>query len=170
MKATKRELLGSSFPYATDAIKVEDLNEISTKIDPSKFIHLIDITMFTLQFECMLRISKGSAIQIEHITIADDHYSLYIPKTKTDQNGDGRRVIVYCSETPHSSYKWLRLYLNYRQNCDNRCLFLTRTGGAIKPLDVRNRLKFWISSIGKDPNNYSTHSLRKGGAQTAALQ
>lgn len=169
MASANKSMLGSSFPYAVDAMKPEDLDKIAGKIDKKQIIHVRDIAMFTLQFECMLRVSELVKIQIDHITFSEDRYALFVPCTKTDQTGQGRNVIVYRSNLVHSSYTWVQEYLRMRTHQKSRTLFLTRGGKDISSHDVRDRLKYWVSIIGNDPARFSTHSLRKGGAQTAAF-
>ena len=117
----------------------------------------------------MLKVSELVAIQIDHIQFAEDRYALFISKTKIDQTGEGRNVIVYKSPSLHSSFVWLEQYIRNRNDLNNRSLFITRTGKTISSHDVRDRVKHWIKLIEKDPVGYSTHSLRKGGGQTAAF-
>ena len=83
--------------------------------------------------------------------------------------GIGRSIIVYKNDKKHSSYNWLILDLQMRMKSFNTKLFLSRGGQQLTSTDVSVRLKKWIAEIKEDPGNYSTHSLRKGGAQTAAF-
>ena len=124
--------------------------------------------MFSIQFEAMLRISEIVALKFEDVSIQENRYVLKISKTKVDQNGIGWQVIVYDNENTYSSFKWLLEYLKIRGN-DSGYLFKSRVDSSISSFNVGHRLKSWLKKINIDPNSFSTHSLRKGGAQTAAF-
>ena len=168
LKSYKKTLLGASCPYSVDAIKPDDLDKMSLQVKSNCFLDIRDLAMFSLQFECMLRVSEVIAIKIEHIHFEENFYSLYIPKTKTDQFGNGRTVMTYKSISLHSSYVWLQRYLKIRKNTNNQNLFITMSGFSVTSWDVRARIKEWTKKIGIDNSRFSTHSMRRGGAQTAA--
>lgn len=169
MKAMNRELLGSSFPFAANSITPQILGQISKKINCAKFIDVRDMSMFSMQFECMLRVSEIIALELGDIQFEQERYMVRIRKTKVDQSGIGRSIITYKNDKEYSSFNWLTVYLQIRMQSTNTKLFLSHGGRQLTSTDVSLRLKKWISEIKEDPTNYSTHSLRKGGAQTAAF-
>ena len=168
MQSMNRKMLGSSFPYSSDALTPNILGKICEKIKLEKFIDVRDMAMFSVQFEAMLRVSEIINLLFEDVIIQDNRYVLKITKTKVDQNGRGRQVVVYSNEKIYSSFYWLLKYVEIRGN-EPGLLFKSRVSNSITSFNVGYRLKYWIKKIGFDPSAFSTHSLRKGGAQTAAF-
>ena len=54
-----------------------------------------DICVFTIQFECMLRISEVVRLKIEDIEMNDQLVKISIRKTKVDRQGYGRVDYIY---------------------------------------------------------------------------
>src|SRR5581483_8387512 len=98
-----------------------------------------------------------------------------IPKSKTDQNGEGQTVgVPYGSHPESCPVRALATWLE-RSNITEGCLFpaVGRWGGEVtsKPIcahQLANIIKRLAQRIGLDPAAYSGHSLRSGLATSAA--
>lgn len=179
MFASSRMLLAGKYPYASDAMKLEAFENLFLVLDLDNPLDARDGSILSIQFHAMLRISEVLSIKIEDIKRYTDKIIISITKTKTDQTGIGRDITIWFSKKPSNVMKWLdawtlhlatqRIFEGYlfRSMAKNGVIKLTLP--CISSSTVSRRLKNIITDAGLDASFFSSHSLRKGGAQTAAL-
>ena len=166
-QALNREMLGQSFPFATNAITKDNLLKIFQMMNMENFYEIRDIACFCLQFEGMLRVSEIIALELENVTFSEQRAAIFIRRTKTDQNGLGRTIYITKSDSHISAYNRLKYYLEKRPQSSCPKLFLSRHDASLTSDTLRRSLKKWIGKIGLDQTGISTHSLRKGGCKCA---
>lgn len=132
-----------------------------------------DKALLLLGFCAALRRSELVAAAIEHLAFNNQGIVLTIPRSKTDQYGEGRKVgIPYgrgriCPVMAVSD--WI-----VHLSANSGPLFRSITKGGVvsaEPLSdrsVASILKGHASLLGIDPNTISGHSLRAGLATSAA--
>ena len=167
MKGLKRTMQGSTSPFSVDAITPDIIDKIAENKKIDNFYDTRDMAAFSIQFEGMLRISEITNITCNDILFDNEKLAIQVRRTKTDQFGEGRQILIYKSNSKHSAYNWLTCYLKLR-NSNSEFLFISKNGAKISPRDLRERLKKSLEEINAGDRLFSTHSLRKGGAQTAA--
>ena len=154
-------------PFSVDAITPDILDKIAAKKKIQNFYDTRDMAAFCIQFEGMLRVSEVVNLGIKDILHDDEKLAIQIKRTKTDQFGEGRQILIYKSNSIHSAYIWLIRYL-YLRKSKSEYLFVSKTGNKMSTRDLRDRLKKSLEEVNEGDNLFSTHSLRKGGAQTAS--
>ena len=144
-------------------------------------MHKRFILVCLLGFAGFLRRSELVAIKVQNIAIYPDHMTITIPKSKTDQLREGH--IIHVSRTPNKTCPvgWMEIYLGQTGLRESdyliRRLAKTKKGhNAIgkKPISfttLRQTFCKMMEPIWEDDTQkkkYSLHSLRSGGASTAA--
>lgn len=136
---------------------------------------------FTLAVSNMLRVSEFAITRsgqypapITHadidMNISSQYYQLRIKKSKTDQYAEGRTIQVFATGAVtcpvHAMWRLMSLFPRPRPQST---VFQLRSGVPLSRHVVERRLKSLVKSIGLDPSQYNTHSLRRGGATTYSL-
>ncbi|CAC5425100.1 unnamed protein product [Mytilus coruscus] len=136
-----------------------------------------------LCFSCFLRYSELAAIKAENINIFDSHMSILLEKSKTDIYRRGSSVIISKTGGNLCPVKWLLKYLqlaNIEVDSDQyifRALCYLKTRGIHKLCSKNSQLLYTMAreilleafeSVGLDKSKFGLHSLRSGGASTAA--
>ena len=138
---------------------------------------------FTLAVSNMLRVSEFDITRygqypapITHadITInkSSQYYQLHIKKSKTDQYAEGRTVHVFATGAitcPVDAMRRLMCLFSTNRPRSQSAVFQLRSGVPLSRHVVERRLKSLVRSIGLDPSQYNTHSLRRGGATSYSL-
>ena len=104
MKGLKRTMQGCTSPYSVDAITPEILDNIAKNKKNQNFYDARDMAAFCIQFEGLLRISEIVNLTCKDILIDDEKLAIQITRTKTDQFGEGRQILIYKSNSKHSAY------------------------------------------------------------------
>ena len=118
------------------------------------------------------------SIKAKDITIDTDHFTILLPNSKTDQYRNGNKVYIAKMNGPLCPHALLRRYFSlaciptHSDEYIFRSIHASRRGNAVPALGskclsytrVCELIKEAIASIGLDPQPYSTHSLRSGGA------
>ena len=164
-----------------DPITVDHLIRLCTMYSDSQDLLIIrDLTMILIAFCAFLRFDELVSLHCNDVTFYDDHFSLYIRRSKTDQYRLGNTVVVAKGESLACPHNMLRKYFDLAA-IDNKsefflfqAIFRSKTKCNLiyknKPpsytrcrecLVGRLRLVVGDSDIG-------LHSLRAGGASAAA--
>lgn len=140
---------------------------------PANRTGIRDRALLLIGFAGALRRSELVAIRVEHLVWTPQGVTITIPKSKTDQEGQGQAVAIPNGSQlrPVDALKeWLQ-----ESGIDEgpvfRCL---RRGGHLAPeaLDadsVARLVKDYARRTGLDPSHFSAHSLRSGFLTSAAL-
>ena len=139
---------------------------------------------FTLAVAIMLRISEFAVVRrgmeppITHSDISftrsiSSHYQLRIKRSKTDQYAQGRNVQVFATNAITCPFRAMsQLMSRYPREVSRAAsgsAFTLSSGRALNRYVVEHRLRKLLVSIGLNPEIYSTHSLRRGGATSYSL-
>ena len=126
-------------------------------------------------FHGLLRWSDVAILRVRHIRVSRSSVHLMIPRSKTDQVGQGCDLVI--SALPGSEYcpvSLTRRYLAFFGSEDG--WLQPRLRPASGSPDERRRLSYstsladlrkLISRTGRDPKEFSEHSGRRGGASLA---
>lgn len=162
MLGLKRTMLGDSSPNAKAPLTPSILIGLSLSIDDNSIEDVEFMTIVSMCFYGFLRINECLSLAPNEVYYDEDgRMIISVKMSKTDQTG--RRVNVYVNQTYtfYSPFIWLEKYLKLCKPVNQRLFTFSDNLFRIK-------LKNMLSSMGVDPNSYSSHSLRKGAASTAA--
>lgn len=128
-----------------------------------------NVAMLLLGFAAALRRSELVAVRLEHLHEEASGYLLEIPRSKTDQEGEGAIVPISATGGPLCPVAALRRWLKRGR---------VRRGWVFGPVDKAGRaprskaplpcktvalvVKEAVGMIGLDENDYAGHSLRAG--------
>lgn len=142
-----------------------------------------DRALLLLGFCGALRRSELAAVRVEDLEFTSQGIILTLPRSKTDQTGQGRKIGIPKSRgricPVQSVDDWLvhLSALNERElhlSANNRAAFPSITkGGVISDTALSSRaiadiIKHYANKAGLDATRYSGHSLRSGLATSAA--
>ena len=135
-----------------------------------------DRTMLLVGFGLALRRSELVAIDIEHVRFDDDCAIVYIPRSKTDQDGKGAWVRLEPASVPEFCpvahlRGWIGALAVARATGGPLFRPMSKAGqlqpGRLSDKAVLRLVKSTLRSIGVDPKDYSGHSLRSGFVTSA---
>lgn len=148
--------------------------------DSTDVLVVRDLCMIVIGFCAFLRYNEIQNLRCNDITFHDDHFSLRIQKSKTDQYRYGNEVVVAKGETAACPYILLKRYLDISKQTVYDSLYLFRPCFRShricsliyknKPLSytrARECIVARLKEVGQDLN-LGLHSLRSGGATVAA--
>lgn len=133
-----------------------------------------DRVILLLGFASGMRRSELAGVDVEHLEHVPDGLLVHLGRSKTDQEGRGRRIeIVYGTDTATCPVTAVRTWLTRTE--------LT-TGPLLRPVDRHGRVlphrltgqgialvvKRHMSTLGHPAADFAGHSLRRGLATTAA--
>ena len=110
-----------------------------------------------------------------HITFGCHHginyMSVHIPRSKTRPHGF--QLSIGCSGAPTCAVCSTQAYFAHRASLGtfrpDSYAFILPDGSPLTKNVLNQKIKCLVSSIGLDPTQYSSHSLRTGVATTAAI-
>lgn len=135
--------------------------------------------MLLLGFAGALRRSELVAVRVEHLHEDTQGFLLEIPKSKTDQEGEGAVVPIAATGDPLCAVAAVKRWMR-RGRVRRGLLFgpVNRGDRALRPENplptrtVALVVKEAVELVGLDPDDYAGHSLRAGfvtAAKTAGL-
>ncbi len=134
-----------------------------------------DRAMVLLGFAGAFRRSELVALDVEDCTFGKDGLTITLRRSKTDQDGAGRKVgIPYGSNPDTCPVRTIQTWLEMA-GIDSGPLFrsINRHGkvreGRLSGIDVSRVVKKLARRAGLDPAKYGGHSLRAGHATSAAI-
>ena len=139
-----------------------------------------DLCMTLLSFAGFLRYDEISSLICKDVKLFDDHISLNIRKSKTDQYRQGHEVLIACGDTIACPVAMFKKYLDiahidlssehflfkaiYRSK--DKCGLIYKNkklSYSAAKTSIVSRLKLVASDL-----NFGLHSMRAGGATSAA--
>ena len=137
--------------------------------------------MYSLAFSALLRFDDLVRIRRCDLDFQEGCLKITISKSKNDQLREGNGILIHKDLSPHSAFQLLQSYLSgasISQNC-NKFIFrptskhksthrLINDNRHISYTTFRGQLKSDLSRILPNVSQFSTHSLRAGGATAAA--
>lgn len=133
-----------------------------------------DRAMLLLGFALAARRSELAALDVEDIEFTAKGALVTIRRSKTDQEGRGRKVAVPFGRTRHCPIAALKDWLSFAK-IETGPIFLTMNkhghilGQRISGEVVSNVVKTRLADAGYDPAAFSGHSLRAGFVTAAAM-
>lgn len=136
-------------------------------------------TMCILGFAGFLRFNELSSLQMRDITFFEDHISLFIKKSKTDQIKTGSEVLIaktfsklcpvlwlnrYIAASGHTLHSTEYLFTKVRFHKSLGKHVLADTFTPLSYTRAREIFQEALTHIGEDKASYGLHSLRSGGA------
>ena len=162
-------------------ITVEILAAIVT--DAEKSNSLADLRLATaclLSYAGFLRFDELVQIKAQEIHMSDNHITISIPRSKTDQLRGGKEVVIVRTASQLCPVKALEKYLSRAgiAPSDNEAIFRpimkTKQGdrlrdtGRLTYTRLRECFKEKLKALGFPAEQFGLHSLRAGGATAAA--
>ena len=166
-KNQKEPLTGGMVRQVIDSSDMEDL------------VDLRNCLVISFAYNLLLRHDEFSHVSLAHITEEENGYKILIPKSKTDKYRNGKHVFLARNSDLHSTSGLLKLYLT-KTNLAlgmNHFLFCplkrhndtwTTANSILSYSSFRDIIKKSVLKIGLNPDNFSTHSCRAGGATDLA--
>ena len=169
-----------------NALTREQCTEILLRLGtPATLLELRDRAIFTLAWCTALRRSNIAMLDVRDVALEFDpidetrYVRVRVRKSKTDQEGRGRDVVVteLPGDHPLCAYRSLRAYLD-ATNLSAGALFRTftlarradqrrLTENRIDAKDVARTVKRLVRLSGMDDGLFAAHSLRRGFATSA---
>lgn len=162
VKSVQRKL-GTSNKMSKKPIPPEYMIKISEIIEKNNFEDVKFYTAISLSYYGFLRYSEVSSLQMKNIFIEENGISIEILKSKNDPMGSGTMCYIARNDKPHNPYKWCCLLFSMKKfNCDDYLFNYNNRS-------FTRKLRYLLLKIGiNDTTKFSSHSLRKGGANAAA--
>jgi integrase len=133
-----------------------------------------DRALLLLGFSGAFRRGELVAIDVEDVSFGQDGLTVQLRRSKTDQDGEGRKVgIPYGSDPQTCPVRTVRAWLD-KAGKKSGALFMgfSRhgwiTGKRLHGSDVARLVKSAAAAIGLDASLFSGHSLRAGLVTSAA--
>ncbi len=153
------------------ALMKEDVIIVLNKI-PDDLRGSRDRAAILLGFSAALRRSELCRVKVEDLNFTSDGLILTIPRSKTDQTGEGRQIGVPFGRSKICPVQSLKLWLEKSGITEGHVFRGIDKGAVVEtPLcdkSVANIIKSRAKQAGLDPAQYSGHSLRSGLASSAA--
>ena len=162
-------------------IKSSDLKLLVDKFGgpQASLLDLRDVTMCLLAFSSFLRFDEVISLKWSHIEFHDCFFSLFIPRSKTDQRAQGKTVVVAKSDKCTCPYGMLSRFKSL-SNADqddfiftkmqffkSKGLYQRRAGQPISQTRCRESILAKLKVVGVDTSSINLHSFRIGGASAA---
>ena len=132
-----------------------------------------DKALLMIGFSAALRRSELVALNMNDLEFTDAGLIITIRKSKTDQEGHGRKISIPNGRTRYCPVQTLKDWLTHLPHNEGPLFTNIRKGDNItadrlSSGAVSTIIKEHVQKIGLDPANYSGHSLRAGFVSTAA--
>lgn len=132
-----------------------------------------DRALLLIGFAAALRRSELVALDVSDIAFVQEGLVLHLRRSKTDQEGEGRKIGVPWGRTSVCPVKALQAWISHAQITAGPIFTCVKKGGGIghqrlSTHAVAEIVKSYAKAIGLDPANVSGHSLRAGLVTSAA--
>lgn len=174
---SKRKVTNRKDPVSTNMIK-----ELVIKCNKNDLIELRDLTMIVLGFTGFLRYDEISSIRAKDVEMHTDYVKIKIPKSKCDQYRTGNEVVIKKGNTAACPVTLIRKYFKISNINEKSSEYifrpafrrreickLIRKDKKLSYTTARERIVKMLKSTSEGKYlNLGLHSLRAGGATTAA--
>lgn len=147
-------------------LRIEDMEYINEHFEVASLKDLRDLLAINIAFSALLRAEELCSIEHKHISERDN--TLFIPKRKNDQDGEGGYS--------HLSDECLELYRQWKKESGKSVGYVFRSmnkGSAVLDTHIQyqtylNAMRNVLIRCGMDASQYSTHSFRVGAVVSMA--
>ena len=173
MKGIRRQL-GVAPRNRKAGLSTADVRAIVTGLDEDHLIDVRDKAILLLGFATALRRSSLAALTVSDIEDHPEGLLVHLRKSKTDQEGKGRRIeVAYGAHLDTCPVRSLRTWLATADIADGPIFRQIDRHGNIgtTPLagnSIARTIKRHAQRIGKDPADYAGHSTRRGFSTEAS--
>ena len=172
MRGIMREV-GNGARDQKQPIVADQLADMLRRVDVSKLAGLRDRALLLVGFSGAFRRSELSTIKVEHLRYQSAGVAIFLPRSKTDQDGNGRTVPIF-NGARFRPVDALREYIEAAGIVDGY-VFRGRTNNgkvrtaAISHQAIADIIKRYAALAGLDPAEVSGHSLRAGFVTTGVM-
>ena len=162
-------------PDAKAPLTVADLRAIVCEHLPVGLKGQRDRALLLVGFAGAFRRSELVGIDVEHVEFVTEGLVVTLPRSKTDQEGAGRKVgIPFGHNTDTCPVGALAAWLEAADIDSGQVFRPVGLGGRVGGERLASRsvallVKHYVEALGRDPRAFSGHSLRAGHATAAAL-
>lgn len=167
-----RRALGTA-QQGKDALLVEDVRAIVATL-PAGLLGVRDRALLLLGFAGAFRRSELVSLDVEDCNFGKDGLTVTLRRSKTDQEGEGRKVgVPYGSNPETCPVRALQAWLEALGITEGP-IFRSVQHGRIQPGRLCDRavalvVKRYAAASGKDARRFAGHSLRAGLVTSAAI-
>lgn len=164
-------------PERKKPLTVDQVMPIMSRLEKGSLADVQVAAIFAVGFFGFLRWDDLSNLAVDDLLFADSHVALFLPQRKNDQFREGSWVFIARSEAAPCPVAVLERFLEMGSHSVGSRLFrriqTTKRGQVLKeaPMSYSRAselVKKELQREGLDPSSYSLHSLRSGGASSAA--
>ena len=164
-------------PERKTPLTAEQVMRLISRLEKGSLADVQVAVIFAMGFFGFLRWDDLSNLAVDNLLFADSHVALFLLQRKNDQFREGSWVFIARSEVAPCPVAVLEKFLKMGGHSKGSRLFRriqsTRKGQMLKeaPMSYSRAselVKKELKSEGLDPSLYSLHSLRSGGASSAA--
>jgi integrase len=180
-----KELVSSAAREAREArngkahLTVAQLRQICRALGDDDPLDVRDRALILIGYASGWRRSELSALAWDHVKFERDGVRLWLPFSKTDQEGRGRETCIPYGKTPYTCpVRALKAWLKRRGDWHGPVFVQFTAAGpdgyrlmrreALSGAAICAALKRALERIGEDPDAYGAHSLRSGMITAAA--
>ncbi len=155
------------------AILRDDLFAMLDSLGDQRRKDIRDRALLLIGFATAMRRSELASLDIEDIEFIAKGMMVTLRRSKTDQEGQGRRIAVPFGRTRHCPVTALKAWLTVLDRSSGPIFFRINKHGQILDRRISGEavslvVKTRIAKAGYDPKSFSGHSLRAGFATSAA--
>ncbi len=155
------------------AILRDDLFAMLDRLGDQRLKDIRDRALLLIGFATAMRRSELASLDIEDIEFTAKGMMVTLRRSKTDQEGQGRRIAVPFGRTRHCPVTALKAWLTILDRSSGPIFVRINKHGQkldrrISGEAVSRVVKTRIAEAGYDPKSFSGHSLRAGFATSAA--
>jgi integrase len=169
-----RRTLGSAPDQKNAAITAEVRAMVET-LSPASLIGVRDRALLLVGFAGAFRRSELVSLDVADVTFGGDGLIVQLRRSKTDQEGEGRKVGLPFGSNPHTCpVRALRAWLEVAAISFGPIFRAVDRHGNVADTRLTDQsvaliVKRCAKAAGLDPETYAGHSLRSGLATAAAM-
>lgn len=174
MKGIRRD--AQRVPKKKKAALPDDITRMADTVTERTRKGLRDRALVLFGFAGAFRRSELVAIEMDHLTFADEGVRITLPSSKTDQEGQGQVVAVPAEPaSPYCPVQALKDWITVAEITSGAIFLRMHKGDSIgksqmTPQSVALVVKEQAERAGLEPAHYAGHSLRRGFLTSAAQE
>ena len=160
----RRTMKGDTCPKAKQPFDIQWFKLYLEKFDMNTFQDYLFYFYMCLSFSAFLRISELENLKKSDFKLSEDKkvLTINIQSSKTDQFGRGALTYIYKNESIWCPINYISILDQFEKDDDKIMIYSIQA--------LRSHLQVVLKAIGiQDPQNYSWHSFRRGGAYLCGM-
>ena len=181
VRSAAKRILGTAAVNRKEPISSDLIRKIVSQANLDNPVDLRNVTMYVLCFTGFFRFDDISRVRRSDISFHEGFMVIQVQKSKNDQLRRGNEVVISELSSPACPVSLLKRYLDkFRIPPNSQDLIfkpISKGKGFCKlvspdkPISyscIRDGFRRDLKNIGVDPSKFGLHSLRSGGATSAA--